>query len=43
MIAKTHDTVKELYLFAAVPAAIAVACGQELLPNSIGSRRPRQR
>jgi len=33
MIAKTHDTVKELYLFAAVPAAIAVACGQELLPK----------
>jgi hypothetical protein len=32
-ILKTHDGLKELHLFPAVPAPVAVACGQELLPK----------
>ncbi len=32
-ILKNHSALRELHLFAAVPAPIAVACGQELLPK----------
>jgi hypothetical protein len=32
-IIKDHDGLKELRLFPAVPAPIAIACGQELLPK----------
>ena len=32
-IAKTQGTLKELHLFPAVPAPIAVLCGRELLPK----------
>jgi hypothetical protein len=33
IILRTHEGLKELNLFPAVPAPIAVACGQELLPK----------
>jgi hypothetical protein len=32
-ILKNHDGVRELHLFPAVPAPVAIACGQELLPK----------
>lgn len=32
-ILKNHDGIKQLHVFPAVPAPIAVACGQELLPK----------
>lgn len=32
-ILKNHNGVRELHLFPAVPAPVAVACGQELLPK----------
>jgi hypothetical protein len=32
-IVKNHDSIKELHLFPAVPAPVAIACGQELLPK----------
>jgi len=32
-ILKNHNHVRELHLFPAVPAPVAVACGQELLPK----------
>jgi hypothetical protein len=33
-IIRGHDEIKELHVFPAVPAAIAIACGQELLPKA---------
>lgn len=33
-IIRKHDGVKEIHVFPAVPAAIAIACGQELLPKA---------
>lgn len=32
-MAKTHASLRELHLFPAIPAPIAIACGQELLPK----------
>jgi hypothetical protein len=32
-IMKNHDAIRELHLFPAVPAPVAIACGQELLPK----------
>jgi hypothetical protein len=32
-IVKNHDSIEELHLFPAVPAPVAIACGQELLPK----------
>lgn len=32
-ITKNHDGLSELHLFPAVPAPVAIACGQELLPK----------
>lgn len=33
-ITRAHDTSTELFLFPAVPAPVAIACGQELLPKA---------